>query len=118
MGYSYDLNALAATPSADGATFTVRATIANRGVAPAYYPVRLTLSYPCGGANTTMGDVGPLLPTSPPATFTSPALPRHAGVATTACVFLSSPRTPLGRPIIRFAIEEADHTTGVVRLEV
>lgn len=112
MGYSYELMSLAASGSS-ASSIVVSARVVNRGVAPAYYPVLLTLGYPCGGPNTTIGDVAALLPGRGASVFTSSAVARIAG-ETVACVFLTSPRALRG---VRFAIEEADGS-GVVRIQV
>ena len=122
MGYSFHLVSLAAAETAvDGSSaFAVRATIQNKGVAPPYYPTFLTVSYPCGasGTNTTIGDVGRMLPsTNSTEIFTSEDIKVGTGNgATDACVFLTSPRAPGLKPIIRFAIDGAD-PSGVVWLK-
>ena len=117
MGYNYFITALSAADAAGG-TFTVTASIENRGVAPAYYPVSLTLNYPCGASGANSSFAGPLVSSLMPGdgssiTLTSAPVTKLASSGE-ACVLLTSPRAI--KPI-KFAMNEQD-AQGLVRVKL
>lgn len=119
MGYIYHLATLHVADHPATNSFSVHATITNRGVAPAYYPVSLELSYPCGsaseGGRQAFADAGLVSGLLPGQTMTaaSTRVQRRSGNGE-ACVRLTSPRAI--KPI-RFAISEQD-ADGNVRVSV
>lgn len=118
LGYAFHLEGVQVVEAPDGSSFSVACTIRNVGVAPAYYPVTLSLTYPCGAANVSpivmSTQVGELQP-STASTYTVSSVSKTAGSNDDACVGLTSPRA---LSFIRFATAGADPTSGAVHFGV
>lgn len=120
MGYNFFLSELSAATV--GTSFTITATIENRGVAPAYYPVSLTLNYPCGASGANSSFAGPLVSSLMPGESQKLITNPVAKVASAdilasgaeACVLLTSPRAL--KPI-KFAMNEQDEQ-GLVHVKL
>ena len=117
LGYAFHLEALQVAEAPDGSSFSVTCTVRNVGVAPAYYPVTLSLTYPCGAAEVLpivlSGHISELQP-STASTYTSSMVPKTA-FSVDACVGLTSLHALSS---IRFATVGADVSSGFVHFSI